>query len=117
MGNVNGSDWARKRPPDQEGATFSALARAPVLRFHLLHRIQSQLGRIQGHGTGAIRRAAIQGLDPRKNRGPETRRDVRLDQSYFNYCTGLTMTNGRFSNLFGRPVRKPETEPLTQFHM
>jgi carbamoyltransferase len=41
----------------------------------------------------------------------------RLDQSYFNYCTGLTMTNGRFSDLFGEPARKPETELLTQFHM
>jgi len=41
----------------------------------------------------------------------------RLDQSYFNYCTGLTMTNERFSDLFGEPVRKPETDLLTQFHM
>jgi carbamoyltransferase len=41
----------------------------------------------------------------------------RLDQSYFNYCTGVTMTNGRFSDLFGEPVRKPETDLLTQFHM
>jgi carbamoyltransferase len=41
----------------------------------------------------------------------------RLDQTYFNYCTGLTMTNDRFAALFGQPVRKPETELLTQFHM
>lgn len=40
----------------------------------------------------------------------------RLDLSYFNYCTGLTMTNDRFSSLFGLPVRKPD-EPLTQKHM
>lgn len=40
-----------------------------------------------------------------------------LDQDYFNYCTGLTMTNDRFAELFGEPVRKPETEQLTQFHM
>ena len=39
-----------------------------------------------------------------------------LDQSYFNYCTGLTMTNDRFSRLFGEPVRRPE-DRLTQFHM
>ena len=32
----------------------------------------------------------------------------RLDQSYFNYCTGLTMTNDRFSDLFGQRARKPE---------
>jgi len=41
----------------------------------------------------------------------------RLDQRYFNYCTGLTMTNGRFAELFGEPVRRSENEPLTQFHM
>ena len=39
-----------------------------------------------------------------------------LNQDYFNYCTGLTMTNDRFSALFGEPVRTPES-PLTQFHM
>ncbi len=41
----------------------------------------------------------------------------RLDQSYFNYTTGLTMTNRRFAELFGQPVRQPESEQLTQFHM
>ncbi len=40
----------------------------------------------------------------------------RLDMGYFNYCTGLTMTNRRFEELFGQPVRQPE-QPLTQFHM
>jgi len=40
----------------------------------------------------------------------------RLDQRYFNYCTGLTMTNDKFAALFGEPVRKPEHQ-LTQFHM
>jgi carbamoyltransferase len=40
----------------------------------------------------------------------------RLDQSYFDYCTGLRMTNGRFDELFGQPTRRPQ-ERLTQFHM
>ena len=40
----------------------------------------------------------------------------RLDLGYFNYCTGLTMTNDRFARLFGEPVRGA-SEPLTQFHM
>ena len=40
-----------------------------------------------------------------------------LDQSYFNYATGLSMTNKKFSDLFGMPVRKPDTEKITQFHM
>ena len=40
----------------------------------------------------------------------------RLDQDYFDYCTGLTMTNDKFDRLFGAPARKPE-ELLTQRHM
>lgn len=42
----------------------------------------------------------------------------RLNMRYFDYCTGLKMTNSRFERLFGQPVRRPdEDEPLTQFHM
>jgi len=41
----------------------------------------------------------------------------RLDQSYFNYCTGLTMTNKKFADLFGRKAREPDNEELEQFHM
>jgi carbamoyltransferase len=40
-----------------------------------------------------------------------------LDQSYFDYCVGLRMTNEKFSELFGQPVRRPEKDLLTQFHM
>ncbi len=40
----------------------------------------------------------------------------RLDQRYFDYCTGLKMTNARFDALFGQPARRAE-ERLTQFHM
>src|SRR6266852_1145774 len=40
----------------------------------------------------------------------------RLNLEYFNYCTGLTMTNGKFDSLFEGPARKPE-ELLTQRHM
>ena len=40
-----------------------------------------------------------------------------LDQSYFNYATGLTMTNKKFDNLFGQKVRDSKNEKLTQFHM
>ena len=40
-----------------------------------------------------------------------------LNQDYFNYATGLTMTNSKFNNLFGQKVRDPKKEKLTQFHM
>ena len=41
----------------------------------------------------------------------------RLNQKYFNYATGLTMTNEHFHSLFGQKVRNSKTERLTQFHM
>ena len=40
-----------------------------------------------------------------------------LDQKYFNYSTGLTMTNSNFDKLFGEKPRKPDSENITQFHM
>ena len=41
----------------------------------------------------------------------------RLDQKYFNYATGLTMTNDKFHELFGQKPRDPKRDQLTQFHM
>lgn len=40
----------------------------------------------------------------------------RLDQSYFDYCTGLRMTSAKFVALFGQPERQADGR-LTQFHM
>ncbi len=41
----------------------------------------------------------------------------RLDQSYFDYATGLKMTNSKFNDLFGQKERNSKFEKLTQFHM
>ncbi|MDC0938111.1 carbamoyltransferase [Pelagibacteraceae bacterium] len=41
----------------------------------------------------------------------------RLNMKYFNYATGLTMTNNKFSKLFGEPARNSKNEKLTDFHM
>ena len=40
-----------------------------------------------------------------------------LDQKYFNYSTGLTMTNDEFSKLFGKKPRVPDKDKIEQFHM
>src|SRR6188508_1479027 len=40
----------------------------------------------------------------------------RMNVEYFNYCTGLTMTNGKFEHIFDGPARQPES-PLTQREM
>ncbi len=41
----------------------------------------------------------------------------KLNMKYFNYATGLTMTNKKFSELFGQPVRDPKKDLLKDFHM
>ena len=41
----------------------------------------------------------------------------RLNMKYFNYATGLTMTNKKFNNIFKNPNRNPKKDNLTQFHM
>ena len=41
----------------------------------------------------------------------------RLNQKYFNYATGLTMTNEKFDDLFGQKPRNPQSQKITQFHM
>ena len=41
----------------------------------------------------------------------------RLNQDYFNYTTGLTMTNEKFNKLFGAKPRNSKKDKITQFHM
>jgi len=41
----------------------------------------------------------------------------RLNQNYFNYATGLTMTNNKFHDLFGQQPRNSKKDKITQFHM
>ena len=40
-----------------------------------------------------------------------------LNQEYFDYASGLTMTNTKFDKLFGQKARDSKVEKLTQFHM
>ncbi len=58
-------------------------------------------------------------IDKIKNHLIDIKNDgsFRLDQTFFNYATGLTMTNKKFHNLFGNNPRNPNNEQLTQFHM
>ena len=41
----------------------------------------------------------------------------KLNQKYFNYTTGLTMTNEKFHKLFGSKPRNANNEKISQFHM
>ncbi|MDC1095766.1 carbamoyltransferase [Pelagibacteraceae bacterium] len=64
------------------------------------------------YGTPKYKDLIIGKLMDLKNDGT-----FKLDMNYFNYATGLTMTNKKFSDLFGEPVRDPNKDKLTQFHM
>jgi len=64
------------------------------------------------YGTPIFEKKIIDNLIDIKEDG-----SFRLDQTYFNYATGLTMTSKKFHNLFGKEPRNPKTDQLTQFHM
>ncbi len=64
------------------------------------------------YGKPIYKELILENLLDLKNDG-----SFRLDMSYFSFATGLTMTNQKFDNLFGQPVRKSEEDLLTQFHM
>ena len=63
------------------------------------------------YGEPAFRDLILENLIDLKPDG-----SFRLNLDYFDYCTGLRMTNARFDELFGGPPRTPE-ELLTQKHM
>jgi carbamoyltransferase len=64
------------------------------------------------YGTPIFEKKIIDNLIDIKEDG-----SFRLDQTYFNYATGLTMTSKKFHNLFGKEPRNSKTDQLTQFHM
>ena len=103
-------------PLEVQGDPLPAFAGPAVLGIHLLHRLQGQLGRVQGDGPGPLRGAAY--VQQIYDHLIDLKADgtFRLNLDYFDYCTGLTMTNERFDALFGGPPRKPE-ERLTQREM
>ena len=65
-----GDDHAGRRARQQlraaQGDPLPALARAALQRLHLLPRLQGQQRRVQGHGRGAVREAALRRQDPRR---------------------------------------------------
>ena len=96
------------------GLTRSACS---IRHSPLLHGLQSQFGRIQGHGPRSVRTPDVRADDLRSPDRPERGWIAfRINQEYFDYLSGLTMTNGRFHTLFGAPPRTPETD-LTQREM
>ncbi|MDA9029410.1 carbamoyltransferase, partial [Candidatus Pseudothioglobus singularis] len=95
--------------PHSLGLLYSAFT------YYAGFRVNSGEYKLMGlapYGTPIYKDIILQKLINLKDDG-----SFRLDQSYFNYTTGLTMTNQKFADLFGEPVRKKDTDKLTQFHM
>src|SRR5690242_16809841 len=94
--------------PHSLGLLYSAVT------YYLGFKVNSGEYKIMGlapYGEPKYRNVILDNLIDVKTDG-----SFRLDMSYFDYCTGLTMTNSRFAKLFGAPVRTPE-KLLTSFHM
>ncbi len=95
--------------PHSLGLLYSAFT------YYLGFRVNSGEYKVMGlapYGEPRFKKLILETLMDLKEDG-----SFRLDQSYFNYLTGLTMTNAKFARLFGEPVRNPEADRLTQFHM
>src|SRR5499427_7428396 len=93
-----------------------ALDRPALFGVHLLHRLQGNSGEYKVMGLAPYGEPKYKELILDKLIDLKADGSFRLDLSYFDYCTGLTMTNERFSALFGEPVRAPD-KLLTKFHM
>lgn len=94
--------------PHSLGLLYSAFT------YYLGFKVNSGEYKVMGlapYGQPKYRNVILDNLIDVKTDG-----SFRLDMSYFDYCTGLTMTNSRFAKLFGAPVRTPE-RLLTSFHM
>ena len=95
--------------PHSIGLLYSAFT------YYLGFKVNSGEYKVMGlapYGQPKYKEAIMRELVDLKDDG-----SFRLNMKYFNYATGLTMTNNKFSKLFGEKVRDPEKEILTQFHM
>ena len=94
--------------PDSPGLLYSAFT------YYLGFKVNSGEYKVMGlapYGEPRYVQTILDELVDLKEDG-----SFRLDQRYFNYLTGLTMTSRRFDGLFGGPPREPESE-LTQRDM
>lgn len=95
--------------PHSLGLLYSAFT------YYLGFKVNSGEYKVMGlapYGEAKYKDLIFENIIDFKNDG-----SFRLDQSFFNYATGLTMISKKFVNLFGQPVRKSESDQLSQFHM
>jgi carbamoyltransferase len=94
--------------PHSLGLLYSALT------YHLGFKVNSGEYKVMGLAPYGEPKHVDLFLDHLMDLKPDG--TFRLDMSYFDYCTGLTMTNGNFDRLFGAAPRKID-ELLTPWHM
>ncbi len=109
LGNGNNLEMFKEiHFPHSLGLLYSALT------YYTGFRVNSGEYKVMGlapYGVPRFKDLILEHLIDVKEDG-----SFRLDQDYFDYCTGLRMTNAKFDELFGQPARQAD-EPLTQFHM
>ena len=109
MGSGNRLELMREiRYPHSLGLLYSAFT------YYTGFKVNSGEYKLMGlapYGEPRFARTIFENLIDLKDDG-----SFRLNLEYFDYCTGLTMTNGKFADLFGGPARGSE-ELLTQRHM
>ena len=95
--------------PHSIGLLYSAFT------YYIGFRVNSGEYKVMGlapYGSPKYKDIILENLIDLKEDG-----SFRLEMSFFNYCTGLTMVSKKFCQLFGQPVRRPDLDPLTDFHM
>ena len=108
MGNHNSCYWEKNKLeiikeiyfPHSLGLLYSAFT------YYTGFKVNSGEYKLMGlapYGTPKYKDLIIEKLLDLKKDG-----SFKLDMSYFDYATGLTMTNKKFSNLFGQAVRDPK---------
>jgi carbamoyltransferase len=109
LGRGNGLEILKELHfPHSLGLLYSALT------YHLGFKVNSGEYKVMGLAPYGEPKHVDLFLDHLMDLKPDG--TFRLDMGYFDYCTGLTMTNGDFDRLFGSAPRKPD-ELLTQRHM
>ena len=93
---------AELRFPHSLGLLYSAFT------YHLGFRVNS--GEYKVMGLAPYGEPRYVGLIMNELMDLKEDGSFKLNMGYFNYCTGLTMTNRRFNRLFGGAPRKPETK-------
>jgi carbamoyltransferase len=96
------------RFPDSLGLLYSAFT------YYIGFKVNSGEYKVMGlapYGEPTYRDLILSKLIDLKEDG-----SFKMDMKYFNYCTGLTMTNKKFDDLFGGSPRRPESA-MTQRHM